>query len=159
MFAYCGNNPVCNSDATGMLYVREAGGGSGYVGSPGVGGGSPVSRSSAVWPTNWPNMSTPAVASATVVAGVALLDFSTDSLRRETFAIRKRENVTAVAITIAHARPSNAKYYGADRWGGKWKKHMPPMTYEEAIAWIESTAASHVYGRQTCWGGIHIRAA
>ena len=152
MFAYCGNNPVCNSDATGMLHIREGTGGSpGYVGSPGESGGKPVSRFSVVWPTNWPNMST-AVASATVVAGIALLDFSIDSLRRERFAIRKRENVTAVAITTAPTRPSNAKYYGADIYGGQWKKVTPPMTYEEALLWTTATAASHVYGKGANWG-------
>ena len=59
---------------------------------------------------------------------------------------------------IAISQPYKAGYfYGADMLGGGWKIVTGPMTFEQAIVWIEASShlsiyGERLYGKGTNWG-------
>ena len=69
-----------------------------------------------------------------------------------TSASKEKEDTKAEAIAITASSNPSANYYGADKYGGEWKIVTPAMNYDDAIAWVYSTAALHTYGRKASWG-------
>ena len=100
MFAYCGNNPVANSDHTGMLDERTAGGGAGggYVGSGYSGSnGLPAGQLGQYFPSirNEPTTS----ATDVVVALVITTTYAINELKAEKIALKRSERSQVVATT------------------------------------------------------------
>ncbi len=98
MFAYCGNNPIINSDPTGMLFLREAGGG--FFGGSGGGGGGLAYMDPAV----------EHIAKLVVLVSIPIIlpfippstTYDIDILRAETMAIKKaRQEQGLVKAEIA----------------------------------------------------------
>ena len=58
----------------------------------------------------------------------------------------------AVKDIVLPSPNNDAVYYGADIYGGTWKKVTGPLSSEEAILWVETTASSNVYGKSAPWG-------
>ena len=54
-----------------------------------------------------------------------------------------------ITISLPTSGPT---FYGVDMYGGTWKPVTGPMTHEQAIAWVDITAKSNVYGKNASWG-------
>ena len=89
-----------------------------------------------------------AIAVTTVVAATALAE----KIKQKSEAKEETEEKTATSDS------SDAVYYGADIWGGTWKKVTGPMNMEEALAWVYATAFTknafgrYTYGKGAAWG-------
>lgn len=158
MFAYCGNNPIVNTDAQGMQYERSAG--LGYGGASfsydGIGSGSTGGTYNGTHSGNTTTTSTYSTIAATVILTDSVRYFlTTVSLRSEMIALRKYnqtiaiEEEASVAIAIFSTSTQNDVYfYGADMVGGTWKTVTGPLSADEAKVWV----ASRLYGKRSKWG-------
>ena len=159
MFAYCGNNSVANTDSTGMLFERTAGGGGGGMAYIGPGGFSYASPSSA-----------PSTVPSVLISGLIPMTLGIDSLRAETMALRKyaksqEENRTEVATITTQGKepvffPENplefmpaglVPVYREGSFNGGLIQWVIPCTKIEVFRWDENIgrlngAHYHIYG-------------
>ena len=145
MFAYCGNNPICNTDSAGMLFERSVGVGGGGLAYAGGLGCKEVG-----------------VAAGLMAATTAVLQgISIQSLQAEKFALyafnrtaaKTETQEKAIAIpNIIITTSGEAAFYGIDLRGKTWKYVTPPMTYQQAKAWTVLTAVARIFGKGSKWG-------
>ncbi len=154
MFAYCGNNPIVRIDPRGTYFERTSGGGGGgiclpydgrYVGAPSGGYGNGTAVDSVV------------ASVAVTVAGVALLDLSTKSVRSEMIALRAYNQTTAKEKSVAIAipkKPDSPVIFPVDpntfnpvglvkvpitgTKNGAFISWMDPLTNTEVFRWDEN---------------------
>ena len=138
MFAYCNNNPIINSDPTGMLLQKDAGGG--YFGGYNGGGGGGLALADPAsghivrpaTPTSIP-LFIPYIPSTTT--------YDIDILRSETIAIRnrlcvqKKAKAKAEALAITETRTNLPQYYIAEIIEGNVAPLMP-LSYRDAQLWV-----------------------
>ena len=145
MFAYCGNNSVVRIDFPGQLWqefwnsftqtLQQA---NGYF-TVAVG----------VYQIDTPAPGPADAASGILIIGGIIICALIASYDASTTAV---EEITEVKYDTP------AIYYGADTYGGDWKKVTKPMTLLDALAWVKSTAfttdefGKYRYGKHTSWG-------
>ena len=129
LFAYCNNNPVNYTDASGK---------------------------SAVTSTSWLLPLLALLDGATpFLEFVALCIVGAAVITR--YIEKEKAESIAIADSIVSTGEQQAVYYGADIIGdltGKkeWRLRTGPMDYETAIGWVYATAASETYGKNASWG-------
>lgn len=144
MFAYCGNNPVICSDSSGhsLEYfwqnfvegVKNAGA------AFALAGGAAVSDSPIPGPGD---------IVAIIIAGAVIIKCATVAIGATSdYLSDARDEAEEKVGEITRT----AEYYGADIRGGIWKIVTGPMDYSTTCAWVSSTAASGVYGKNASWG-------
>ena len=132
LFAYCGNNPINNSDPTGNASIAA-----------GLGLGAMVKGF----------LAGAAAILGMVGAAAAAKKASTSiaSYRRSAQTGVKTESVEVPIVDERRYDPEPL-YFGADTYGGTWKTVTSAMTLDDAVAWTEMIAASQVYGKNAAWG-------
>ena len=143
MFAYCGNNPVMGYDPSGTYCVRLADDmtmslinlsfalaciGTGYLAWTSATG--KLSRSSTSFP----------------IADIDVIDVVKPVWRSKNREVAIADEAEKVATDVSTAQLG--KYYGAHAWSNRSELIFltPPMTLEEAIAWIDTVCIMRGYG-------------
>ena len=142
MFAYCLNNPVMNRDTQGTLVEKGAGGGGGggVIFYDGIGGGSSGGYSGGY---SGGTAVDKIIATTAVVAQIALYGFSTESLRSEMIALRKRSHSISEtqekieALAISATKSPNPQYYVAEVIDGHVTP-IVPLNYSDAFLWASA---------------------
>ena len=98
-----------------------------------------------------------AIASAGISLGlslgfVQLMEFIAETTTVALKNIADKEDEKVEAAVITDTSQSSAIYYGADIRGRIWKTTTPPMTFDVAVAWAYSQAATNTYGKGASWG-------
>ncbi len=129
MFAYCLNNPVNYTDASGETGIMAAG-----------------------WLVPLLAL-VDALTPFLEIVAICLVGVTVINEYKE----REQSKSIAISDTLVSKDDQQAVYYGADIVGdstGKkeWRIRTGPMDYETAISWTYATAASGIYGKNASWG-------
>ena len=150
LYAYCSNNPVNCSDPTGrvalecvILGIATAA----FIGTGMILGavGAQVASQQLQGKIHY----TPSESKLSSLyhmhnsSAIQIAPSSAAAIRSE----EKEQEKTAI-----DSLTSRSPFCGADIVGGTWKVVTGPMSYQEALVWIDTTAAAHIYGRNASWG-------
>ena len=150
LFAYCSNNPVNCSDPTGEVALECVILGIAAVAFIGTGmmlGA--VGAQTASQQLQGKIHYAPSESKLSSLyhmhnsSAIQIAPSSTAAIRSEE---KEQEKAAIGSLT------SRAPFCGADIVGGTWKIVTGPMSYQEALVWIDTTAAAHIYGRNASWG-------